>query len=173
MMTKLVPVIMGSKSDHDTEHNKKLFTALDRYGLPFEPRIASAHRHPSYLVYVITEIDARPDLSIVYITTAGRSDGLSGTVAANTVNPVIACPPYNEKFAGLPVLSTVYTPSMSTPMYVQDPENAALAAAKIFAMSDKELRARLFRDIIEMQGKIEDDDRRLIKESQARHERDK
>ncbi|MBI2232766.1 MAG: AIR carboxylase family protein [Candidatus Aenigmarchaeota archaeon] len=167
-MTKLVPVIMGSRSDHNTEHNKKLYAALDRYGLPFEPRVASAHKHPSYLAQMIAETDARTGLSVVYITIAGRSDGLSGTVAANTVNPVIACPPYSDKFAGLPVLSTVYTPSMSAPMYVQDPENAALAAAKIFSMSDKELRARLVRDIIEMQGKIEEDDMNLLKKPQPR-----
>lgn len=34
---------------------------------------------------------------VVYIAVAGRSDALSGVMSANTVNPVIACPPYGEK----------------------------------------------------------------------------
>ena len=86
---------------------------------------------------------------------------MSGTVAANTVNPVIACPPPSNEYAGLVIVSTIYTPSRSAPMYIKDPENAALAVAKIFAMTDEELRERLMRDIIEMKKGIERDNMEL------------
>lgn len=160
-MNKLVPVIMGSKTDDRSEHNKKLYAALEKYGLPFERRVASAHKHPQYLLDILEEYDSRTGLSIVYITVAGRSDGLSGTTAANTVNPVIACPPPSSEYAGLIALSTFYMPSKTPPLYVKDTENAALAAARIFAMNDQELRKRLAKEIIEMREGIEMDDRSL------------
>ncbi len=160
-MSRLVPVIMGSRSDDKSEHNKKIYAALEKYGLPFERRVASAHKHPGYLLEVLEEYDSRTGLSIVYITVAGRSDGLSGTASANTVNSVIACPPPSSEYAGMTALSSFYMPSKSSPMYVRDPENAVLAAARIFAMNDSELRKRLAKEIIEMREGIESDDRGL------------
>ncbi len=160
VMGRLVPVIMGSKSDDSSEHNKKLYTALERYGMPYARRIASAHKHPAYLLGILEEYDAS-GLSIVYITVAGRSDALSGAVAANTVNPVIACPPPSSEYGGMTVVSTIYTPSRSPPMYVKDPENAALAVARIFAMNDQELRERLRQEIVEMRTGIENDDQSI------------
>lgn len=54
-MSKLVPVIMGSKSDDGSEHNQKLYKALEKYGLPFERRVASAHKHPEYLLRILQD----------------------------------------------------------------------------------------------------------------------
>lgn len=158
MTKKLVPVIMGSGSDDRSEHNKRLYAALERYRLPFDRRVASAHKHPAYLLEILEEYDLVSGLSVVYITVAGRSDALSGAVAANTANPVIACPPYSERYAGLAIISTFYTPSASPPMLVIEPENAALAAARIFAMADSEMRLQLLRDINETKGYIETQD---------------
>jgi phosphoribosylaminoimidazole carboxylase PurE protein len=154
----IVPVIMGSKSDDGTEHNKKLYAALEKHSLPYHRRVASAHKYPGHLLKVLEEYDSQTGLFVVYITVAGRSDGLSATTSANTVNPVIACPPPSDKYGGMVNLSTFYVPSRTCPMYVMDPENAALAAARIFAMTDPELQASLREDIVTMKQSIEDDD---------------
>jgi len=76
---------------------------------------------------------------VVFVTVAGRSNALSGFVDANTARPVIACPPYSDKFAGLDILSSLRMPSGVAPMVVLEPENTALAVAKIFALKDKQI----------------------------------
>jgi phosphoribosylaminoimidazole carboxylase PurE protein len=86
------------------------------------------------------EGDGRPR---VYITVAGRSNALSGVVDANSRHPVIACPPYGERFAGMDLLSTVRMPGGVAPMLVLEPEAAALAAAKILGVGDPTLAQRI------------------------------
>ena len=79
----------------------------------------------------------------VYITVAGRSNALSGVVDANSRHPVIACPPYGERFGGMDLLSSVRMPGGVAPMLVLDPEAAALAAAKILGVGDPALAQRI------------------------------
>lgn len=141
-MNRLVPIILGS--ERDLEHAKKISTGLEKWKLPFEYRVASAHKHPAYLLQLLEEYDHSGRL-VVYVTVAGRSDGLSATTSANTANPVIACPPYSEKYGGASVFSTFYVPSRSCPMLIEDPSNVGDAVAKIYALSDAELREQLLR----------------------------
>jgi phosphoribosylcarboxyaminoimidazole (NCAIR) mutase len=54
-MNRLVPIIMGSEKDH--EHAKKISGGMKRWGLPFEYRIASAHKHPEHLLQLIRIYD--------------------------------------------------------------------------------------------------------------------
>jgi len=77
---------------------------------------------------------------VVFITVAGRSNALSGFTDAQTYCPVIACPPVGEAFGGSDVFSSLRMPSGITPMVLPELENAALAAAKIIALSDERIR---------------------------------
>lgn len=157
-MSRKVPIIMGSEKDLD--HVKKISSGLEKWNLPFEYRVASAHKHPAYLLQLIHDYD-NSGLSIVYVTVAGRSDGLSATASANTPNPVVACPPYSEKYGGASVFSTFYVPSKSCPMLVEDPANVGDAVAKIYALSDSELREQLIGQMKLTQQEIEEADRKL------------
>jgi 5-(carboxyamino)imidazole ribonucleotide mutase len=135
-----VIILLGSKSD--VEHRAAIARGLDRFGITHETRIASAHRVTRYLLDLLDayEQDGQPH---VYITVAGRSNALSGVVDANSRHPVIACPPYGERFAGMDLLSTVRMPGGVAPMLVLEPESAALAAAKILGMADSALAQRI------------------------------
>ena len=62
---------------------------------------------------------------------------------ANTTWPVITCPPMSSAFAGADVFSSLRMPSGVAPLLVLEPGAAALAAAKILALGDSELRERL------------------------------
>jgi 5-(carboxyamino)imidazole ribonucleotide mutase len=64
---------------------------------------------------------------------------LSAFVDANTSKPVIACPPYSEKFGGLDVFSSLRVPSGIGSLVTIEAEGAAIAAAKILAVEDKQL----------------------------------
>ncbi|MBI5452502.1 AIR carboxylase family protein, partial [Candidatus Gottesmanbacteria bacterium] len=47
------------------------------------------------------------------------------------------CPPYSEKYGGLDILSSLRMPSGVAPLTVLEPEQAALAAAKILGFKEK------------------------------------
>jgi 5-(carboxyamino)imidazole ribonucleotide mutase len=135
-----VIILLGSKSD--MEHRAAIARGLDRFVVTHQTRIASAHRVTRYLLDLVDsyERDGQPH---VYVTVAGRSNALSGVVDANSRHPVIACPPYGERFAGMDLLSTVRMPGGVAPLLVLEPEAAALAAAKILAIGDPALAQRI------------------------------
>jgi phosphoribosylaminoimidazole carboxylase PurE protein len=151
-----VVILLGSKSD--MEHRAAIARGLDRFAVSHETRIASAHRVTRYLLDLLDRYE-RDGRSRVYITVAGRSNALSGVVDANSRNPVIACPPYSERFAGMDLLSSVRMPGGVAPLLVLEPESAALAAAKILAIGDPALAQRIASWQNEMREQAMADDR--------------
>jgi 5-(carboxyamino)imidazole ribonucleotide mutase len=61
----------------------------------------------------------------------------------NTSKPVIACPPYSEKFGGADIYSSLRVPSGIGSVVTIEPEGAAVAVAKILAVEDKEMENRV------------------------------
>ncbi len=137
----MILIILGSKSDR--EFGERISKKLNELGVSCDTKIASAHKTPEELLKIMREAEAK-NPNIAYITVAGRSNGLSGVVAGNTARPVIACPPFESDAAYMvDIHSSLRMPSDVCPMTVLKPENAALAAAKIEALSDKNLDATL------------------------------
>jgi 5-(carboxyamino)imidazole ribonucleotide mutase len=160
-MKPLLVILMGSKSD--LNHAGKIAEAARTFGLDTEMRIGSAHKTAGHVLKMLQayEADPRPK---VYITIAGRSNALSGFTDGNVSAPVIACPPYSEKFGGADIYSSLSMPSGIAPALVLDPANAALMAAKIFAINDGEIRAavKAYQEV--MQNSVLADDSDLHKE---------
>jgi phosphoribosylaminoimidazole carboxylase PurE protein len=136
----LAVVIMGSPGDK--AFSEQVTRALDSFGIPHQVRVASAHKTPRHLLDMLALYEADPEPK-VYITVAGRSNALSGMVDAQVAAPVIACPPYSEKFGGADLLSSLRTPSGVAPAVVLEPMNAALLVAKVLGVADVELRQRV------------------------------
>ena len=136
----LVVIFVGSPSDEPIV--QRIVQALDGWSIPWEIRVASAHKTPRRILDMLDayESDPRPK---VYVTVAGRSNALSGLVDAQVSTPVIACPPYSEKFAGGDLLSSLRMPSGVAPAVVLEPESAALLAAKMLGLAEPDLRARV------------------------------
>jgi phosphoribosylaminoimidazole carboxylase PurE protein len=132
----LVIIILGSPSD--SQIGQQIAKTLEGFSIPFETRIASAHKTPRYLLNLLEKYEADPQPK-VYITVAGRSNALSGMVDAQVTAPVIACPPYSERFAGGDVLSSLRVPSGVAPAVILEPESAALLAAKMLGLTDASL----------------------------------
>ena len=122
-------IIMGSTSDEP--HAKKITDRLDEYGIAWEQHAASAHKNP---LRVLDILEANKDQAdIVYITIAGRSNALSGFVAANSEFPTLGCPPFSDKADMLVnIHSTLQMPSNTPVLTVIDPGNCALAVKRIF-----------------------------------------
>ena len=131
-------VLMGS--ERDLEFCREITKYLKLLGVEYEFRVASAHKTPEQVLAVLKEFEKE---KIVYITVAGRSNALSAFVDANTAKPVIACPPYSEKYGGTDIYSSLRVPSGIGSTVTIEPEGAAIAAAKILALEDKELEKRL------------------------------
>ena len=131
-------VIMGS--ERDLEFCREIAKYLKVLGVNYEFRVASAHKTPEKVLEILKEIEGE---KIVYVTVAGRSNALSAFVDANTSKPVIACPPYSEKFGGADIYSSLRVPSGIGSLVTIEPEGAAIAAAKILAVEDRELEKRV------------------------------
>ncbi len=136
-MSKVV-IIMGSKSD--AEWAGQISKKLESFGIEAVSRIASAHKVPLKCYNLIKEYEKE---NVVFITIAGMSNALSGFTDAQTYCPVIACPPYSDKFGGGDVFSSLRMPSGVAPLTVLSPENAALAAAKIIGLSNPKIQQRI------------------------------
>lgn len=137
-MEKKVVVVMGS--ERDFKFCREIARHLKALKVDYEFRVASAHKTPKKALQIQKEYEKE---RIIYITVAGRSNALSAFVDANTTKPVIACPPYSEKFGGADIYSSLRVASGIGSVVTIEPEGAAIAAAKIFAMEDKELAKRI------------------------------
>jgi 5-(carboxyamino)imidazole ribonucleotide mutase len=137
-MTGKVTIIMGS--DRDLDFSREIAKYLKLLGVEYEFRVGSAHKTPEKILAILKELESE---KVVYVTVAGRSNALSGFVDANTAKPVIACPPYTQKFSGADIYSSLRMPSGVASLVTLEPEGAAIAAAKIFAVEDKELEQRI------------------------------
>ena len=156
-MSKVV-IIMGSKAD--LEWANQIKNVLLSFEIETVTRIASAHKVPLKCYNLIKEYEKE---NVVFITIAGMSNALSGFTDAQTYCPVIACPPYSDKFAGADLYSSIRMPSGVAPLTVLSPENAALAAAKILGLSNSAIR----KCVIDFQDKkrkeLDEADNSLIK----------
>ncbi|MAR96670.1 MAG: 5-(carboxyamino)imidazole ribonucleotide mutase [Candidatus Marinimicrobia bacterium] len=124
-------LIMGSTFDEP--HAKKITDKLDDYGISWEQHAASAHKQPLKVLEILKNNESEKDL--VYITIAGRSNALSGFVAANSEFPTIGCPPFSDKADMLVnIHSTLQMPSNTPVLTVIDPGNCALAVKRIFGV---------------------------------------
>lgn len=131
-------ILMGS--ERDLEFCREIAKHAKALGLGYEFRVASAHKTPEKVLGILKEFEKE---KVVFITVAGRSNALSAFVDANSTKPVIACPPYSEKFGGADIYSSLRVPSGVGSVLTIEPEGAAIAAAKIFAVEDKELAKRV------------------------------
>ena len=133
--------LLGSESDK--EFASKITDELGKWEVPFELIVASAHKVPEKVLDVVNSYNNSGE-EVVFVTLAGRSNGLSGVTAASCVYPVIACPPYQDKDDFMVnINSTLQMPSDTPVLTILDPKNCALAVARIFAVSNAELREKI------------------------------
>ena len=139
---KKVGIIMGSDSDLPVV--RKAIDTLASFDVPYEVHIYSAHRTPVQAQSFTAS--ARDNGIGVLICDAGMAAHLAGAVAANTTLPVIGIPMSSSNLGGMEaLLSTVQMPSgipVAT-VAINGAANAALLAAQIIAVEDKDLAAKL------------------------------
>jgi 5-(carboxyamino)imidazole ribonucleotide mutase len=140
----LVGVVMGSKSDYEVL--SAAVEILKALGIAHEARVLSAHRTPDQLFEWVENVTAEG--ARVIIAGAGGAAHLAGVIAAKTLVPVLAVPIASTPLNGLDSLLAMVQMPKGVPvatLAIGKPgaANAALFAAEILALNDKELYVRL------------------------------
>lgn len=143
-MNPLVGIIMGSRSDFEVMVNA--CDTLQSLGVPFEARVVSAHRTPRWMAEYATTAEAR-GLQVI-IAGAGGAAHLPGMVAAHTLLPVLGVPVAATGLNGLDALLSIVQMPGGVPVGTlaigkAGARNAALLAAQILALADRDLHQRL------------------------------
>ncbi len=142
--TPLVGILMGSESDLETlEPAEKVLRELD---VPYEIGVISAHRTPDRLIDYVRKAEERG--LRVLIGAAGGAAHLPGVMSALTPLPVLGVPVQSKSLQGLDSLLSMVqmpggVPTATFAIGSAGAANAALFAARILALHDAELRARL------------------------------
>ena len=144
MEQPLVAVVMGSSSDWETMRHA--VEMLERFGVPHERQIVSAHRTPEWMAEFATTAEER-GLEVI-IAGAGGAAHLPGMVAAHTVVPVLGVPVESATLKGLDSLLSINQMPGGVPVGTlaigkAGATNAALLAVSILSNSRPDLRAKL------------------------------
>ena len=139
----LVGILVGSASDLPVM--QQCTAILERFQIPHELRVVSAHRNPDAVDEYARTAEERGIVCL--ICGAGMANHLAGAVAARTALPVIGVPLSGSKLSGLDSLfSTVQMPTgvpVAT-VAVDGAMNAAILAAQILAVREPEVRQRIY-----------------------------
>ena len=142
--TPLVAVVMGSQSDWETMRHAVEW--LDRFGVPSEHRIVSAHRTPELMADFARNAAGRGIQVIV--AGAGGAAHLPGMIAAHTWLPVLGVPVQSKTLSGIDsLLSIAQMPAGvavgTLAIGVSGAKNAGLLAASIIGLADAGVRANV------------------------------
>ena len=140
----VVAVIMGSSSDWETM--KHAVDVLERFGIPHERHIVSAHRTPVWMAEFASSAESR-GIEVI-IAGAGGAAHLPGMVAAHSVLPVLGVPVQSAALHGLDSLLSIVQMPGGVPVATlaigkAGATNAGLLAVSILSNSRPELRERL------------------------------
>ncbi len=141
--TPVVGILCGSASDLPVM--QQATAILERFGIPHELRVISAHRNPDLVDEYARTADERGMVCV--ICGAGMANHLAGAVAARTAIPVIGVPVSGGTLGGVDSLySTVQMPRgvpVAT-VAIDGAVNAAILAAQILAVKDQAVRAKVY-----------------------------
>jgi 5-(carboxyamino)imidazole ribonucleotide mutase len=141
-----VLILLGSQSDLTiTEKGQEI---LREFKIPYELRIASAHRSPALVEELIADFEKQGGKVIICV--AGMSAHLAGVVASQTNLPVLAVPVANAATAGLDALLSMSQMPAGIPVATMTLgkagfTNGALFAIQIIATHDAALSQELIR----------------------------
>ena len=155
-----VLVVMGSDSDFPVMES--CFKLLNKFEIPFEAKICSAHRSP----YQAAELasTAKEQGFKVIIAAAGLAAHLPGVLAAYTILPVIGVPCKGGALQGVDALYAIVQMPTGIPVAtvaIDGAANAAILAAQILALGDEMLSQKLIIYKEELEASVEQRNQRL------------
>jgi len=141
---KKVAILLGSASDQEAMQGCTEY--LQKFGIPFDLKISSAHRQPEATAAFVK--DAERNGYAIIIAAAGMAAHLPGVAAAYTTLPVIGVPLAGSELRGVDALYSIVQMPAGIPVATvaigsAGAKNAAVLAAEILALSDSSLGEKL------------------------------
>ena len=142
----VIGVVMGSSSDWPTM--RRAVEILERFDVPHEARVVSAHRMPDAM-FSYAEAARERGLRAI-IAGAGGAAHLPGMLAAKTTVPVLGVPVASRHLSGLDSLYSIVqmpagVPTATFAIGEAGATNAALFAVALLASDDARLLSELDR----------------------------
>ena len=137
-----VGIVMGS--DSDLKVMAKAADMLEELGIDYEMAIISAHREPDELIQWVRGAEERGEK--VLIAGAGMAAALPGMCAALSALPVIGVPLAGSKLDGMDAVFSIMQMPPGIPVAtvaIDGAKNAAILAAKILAVGDEKILAKV------------------------------
>jgi 5-(carboxyamino)imidazole ribonucleotide mutase len=122
---------MGSVSDWETM--KHAAEVLERFGVPHERNVVSAHRTPDWMAEYARTAESR-GLEVI-IAGAGGAAHLPGMTASHTLLPVIGVPVQSKALQGLDSLLSIVQMPRGIPVATFAIGEAGAANAALFAVA--------------------------------------
>ena len=153
-----VTILLGSSSDLPIA--KKCTAILEQFDVPYQLRVASAHRSPKFVEQIVH--DAEESGCLVFVAMAGLAAALPGAVAALTTKPVIGVPcggkvPYDS------LLSIAQLPPgvPAATVGVDRGDNAGYLAVQMLALQNDGYAAALKQNKLDQVEKVKSQDREI------------
>jgi 5-(carboxyamino)imidazole ribonucleotide mutase len=156
----MIGIIMGS--DSDLPVMSKAAVILDKFEVPYEITIVSAHRTPDRMYQYAKTAEER-GIKVI-IAGAGGAAHLPGMVASLTHLPVIGVPVKTSSLNGLDSLLSIVQMPAGIPVAtvaINNAENAALLALSILSTFDKSIADKLKQYKEELKNKVEEKAKKL------------
>ncbi|KAG8536206.1 hypothetical protein GDO81_026902, partial [Engystomops pustulosus] len=102
-------VVVLMESESYLVHCEKIKASCAKFSIPCELRVSSAYTGPGDILDIKSQYEG-DGAPTVFITVAGRSNGLASVLSANTPYPVINCPAVSAEWSAHDVLSAVTAP---------------------------------------------------------------
>ncbi|MGH7890042.1 MAG: 5-(carboxyamino)imidazole ribonucleotide mutase [Thermodesulfobacteriota bacterium] len=163
-MKPYIGIVMGSDSDLPTMRSAA--EVCEKFEIPFEIKIVSAHRTPTDMAKYAQDAHKR-GLRVI-IAGAGGAAHLPGMIAANTPLPVIGVPIRTEALGGMDSLLSIVQMPPGVPVAtvaIGGAKNAALLAVQILATSNRSIMKRVIEFKQKMAGTSRVKNQRLQEES--------
>lgn len=153
-MKPIIGIIMGSESD--MEVMKGAAEMLQKFEVPYELTIVSAHRTPNRMTHYAEEAKAK-GLKVI-IAGAGGAAHLPGMVAANTILPVIGVPvKSSNSIDGWDSILSILQMPTGVPVAtvaLNGAKNAGLLAVQLLAITDATLSEKLMKYKKELENQV-------------------
>ena len=155
-----VGIVMGSDSDMPVM--SKAAEIFDKFGIDYDMRIISAHREPD--VFFEYAKSAKEKGMKVIIAGAGMAAHLPGMCAAIFPLPVIGIPMHTTSLGGRDSLYSIVQMPSGIPVAtvaINGGANAGILAAKMLAISDDALLAKIEKYSEELKESVVKKDEKL------------
>ncbi len=144
-------VVILAGSDSDKGHIDEIVKSLQKYDIPYNVRICSAHKQPDRLMSMIKEYNEVGGL-VAYVAIVGGTDALSGTLSYHALGPVISSSPDGQNE------SCLNNPPGSSNAYIGRPANVARFIAQMYAGVNPKLRELLEKESVKKVSSLEQAD---------------